>query len=175
MSDRFATEVTIGGNLPRKEVKNLAHAITQDGLGIEYQDKDSNELCLYILSAAAKKEPLSFSNTEVANGATENLERFCQTHELSYVKRVEGKYEYNGEIHWWNPTMTEPKSWADTDIGAHQPMLSRNTLQKLKDRGKTLEAALEFLDSIAPPPPPLQFTSRKIRKVKSKPFDPFDL
>jgi hypothetical protein len=175
MSDRFSTEITIGGTLALKEVEAFTKAVEADGLGLEWEASPAKTIHKHILHAAKTKQAVVFNDHEVAGGLTDHIFAFCQSHDLSFVKRVDGKYEYNGEIHWWKPGMDEVRIWVNTNNNATEAMLTMDNLLDLEADGKSIKDAIELLQSVAPEPPPLKIIGLKQRKKRGKPYDPFNL
>ena len=180
MSDRFPTEITIGGQLTAKELAALVTHVHADGLGIEWEPAGkASSLKQRALQAVKDRQPVTFSDCEIANGDIPGTIAFCQKHNLSYVCRVTGKYDFNGEIRWWSPGMEKERVWQHTTKEADEPMLTMDDLKDLEADGKKLEDAISLLESVAPSPPPLKVAgikpSPKPRKAKGSPFDPFNL
>jgi hypothetical protein len=89
-------------------------------------------------------------------GNTIVMDAFCIEHGLQFLKRVEAKYEYNGEIIWWTPGMAEPKVWAATNVSASRPYASLEFLRKEEENHETLAQVIKILEAVGPTPPPLQ-------------------
>ena len=92
------------------------------------------------------------------------MDEFCREHNLHYLKRVEGKYEYNGALHWWKPGMKGEQEWNDTDKDATQVMVSLTRLKKFLRSRKTLQWVIQKLSSKAPTPPPLRILAKRGRR-----------
>jgi hypothetical protein len=69
MSDRFATDVGIGGNIPRSLIPSLAEAIESAGLGLERGDTSSAKELRKALLNRDGKATLHLNATELAGGA----------------------------------------------------------------------------------------------------------
>ena len=107
------------------------------------------------ISQCGKPVSLTVMNNEVSGGNTDPLDNFCIKHNLSFDKRVDGKYEYNGEIHWWKPGLTNVQTWYDTDKEGKRIMIGIEKLEKMQAQGKSLADVLKRLRRIAPPVPGL--------------------
>jgi len=169
MSDRFATEVEIGGDIPRSLIPSLAVAIESAGLGLEWGDSSSSEELRKAIMDCNGTATLHVNATELAGGDTETLDEFCVSHGIAFTKRVDGKYEYNGEIHWWHPGLDGVQSWSDTDKEGKLVMLRREALEEALQKGSTLQQVIKHLKAVAPQVPNIRLTDRKRQKPKSRP------
>lgn len=153
--DRFSVEYTIGGRIKAPLVPKLIKAIQNVGLGIEWDEGYGDDDLLMAIKQCCKHVALSIMNNEVSGGNTDELDAFCIKHNLSFDKRVDGKYEYNGEIHWWKPGLFNIQSWFDTDKEGKRIMIGLETLEKNLKQGKTLAQVVKRLHRVAPPIPGL--------------------
>lgn len=176
MSERFPTEVTIGGFLPAGKLEEFATIVEAEGLGIEWEPSSCKSIIKSLKEAIRKGTNVSFSATELTGGLVEVLEDFCVNNNLSFVRRVDGKNDFNGEIVWWKPGMPDTASWEFTDKNAAKIMISREALEEKARSGLTLEDILKELHAVAPEPPALTTNPKRKPRTKSgKAFDPFDL
>lgn len=114
MSDRFASQIEIGGKVSRLQRsvvdpdETILHAlmamITQEGVSHEY-----GATVVHIVTEAELLEHLDsnghllFRDDQAVNGAMTDLEEFCQDEGLSY-RRVSGMYPpYLGEVVYFHP------------------------------------------------------------------------
>ena len=154
--DRFSVTFTLGGKLKATLVPNLIKAIQEAGLNIEWNQGYGEDDILQAIRLCGKTIPLTVMNHELGAGNTEPLDLFCIKHRLSFDKRVDGKYEFNGEIHWWKPGLKQVQVWYDTDKEAKRVMASLFLLENALTHGKTLEQIVKRLRRVAPPVPGLQ-------------------
>jgi len=157
MSDRFMTEVEIGGKIPRSIIPDLIGAIQAAGLDLDWNDGEPSEEALrQKLEECNGKETLSVNATELSGGNVDPLDQFCVANNIPFMKRVEGKYDYNGEIFWWQPGMRRAEVWEDTDKEATRVMISLAALKKLRRSRKTLDQVIQKLEKVALPTGPLR-------------------
>jgi len=159
MSDRFMTEVEIGGKIPRSIIPDLIGAIQAAGLDLDWNDGEPSEEALrQKLEECNGKETLSVNATELSGGNVDPLDQFCVANNIPFMKRVEGKYDYNGEIFWWQPGMPKILSWEDTDHEAKRIMVSLPMLKKARQAKKLLGTVIKRMELIAPAVPQVQLT-----------------
>ena len=157
----------MGGALRTRDIAALIDAVLSDGFSLNYGSEDSPEALKQEIEECVRNErPFIVSACEIAWGRTETLDEFCREHGLGYLKRVEGKYEYNGALHWWKPGMKAEQEWNDTDKDATQVMVSLTRLKRFLRRGTSLQRVIQKLSSKAPPPPPLRILAKRGRKKR---------
>jgi len=165
MADRFAVSYELGGTLRAQDIPALVDAILSDGLSLNDGSDDSLEAFKQEIEECARNErPFIVSGCEIAWGQTETLDEFCRKHRLHYRKRVGGKYEYNGALHWWKPGMKAGQEWIETDKDATEVMIGLTRLKKFLRRRKTLQEVVQELSSKAPTPPPLRIQECRSRR-----------
>ena len=136
------TEVEIGGKIPRSIIPDLIGAIQAAGLDLDWNDGEPSEEALrQKLEECNGKETLSVN-----------------ANKIPFMKRVEGKYDYNGEIFWWQPGMPKILSWEDTDHEAKRIMVSLPMLKKARQAKKLLSTVIKRMELIAPAVPQIQLT-----------------
>lgn len=148
MSDNFYGSIKIGGELPKELINEFLGKIEKD-TGMNYGKLDripDNNGTLYI------------EDSEARNGQFDNLETWCQKHDLSYVRESSACYEYSAEVVWWIPGMEEAMvvlTTMDQEPYIIKDTLNRiiNFLEKVKDpKDATLmledykEWAMEVID-----------------------------
>ncbi len=181
MADRFATDVEIGGVIPRSLIPDLINAIQSAGLDLEWNDGTPSEQALrQELEGCDGKATLHVNATELAGGDINPLDEFCVANGIPFTKRVDGKYDYNGEIHWWHPGLSRIQTWSDTDKEASKVMLGLASLKEVLQAGKTLEQVVQQLEKVAPQVPNVQIAAsthaaREPERVGTEPFRLFDL
>lgn len=103
MSDRMYAEIHIGGSLYRRDLEEfieLACSANRD------EKVDEAWLLRYAKENDTDGE-IILRDPEVAWGKFEDLEKFCEDHDLTYRRETEGKYEYDPETAYWTPGMKE--------------------------------------------------------------------
>jgi len=109
MSDRFATQIQIGGQLKSSKIKELIDAITMSEMSLEWGGPIIDDIEL------STKEDL----LECIDGKTktiilrdderswdidlDDLEKILQKLNLCYLKNVDADNGYDGELKFWSP------------------------------------------------------------------------
>ena len=109
MSDRFATQISIGGQLKSSKIKELIDAITMSEMSLEWGGPIIDDIEL------STKEDL----LECVDGKTktiilrdderswdidlDDLEKILQKLNLCYLKNVDADNGYDGELKFWSP------------------------------------------------------------------------
>jgi hypothetical protein len=158
MADRFATQFEIGGSLKRKKLEEFISILQSDGFGLNYEDATAEAMTAEAERCSKEGEPLIVSALEIAWGDVDSTQEFCQKHKLPFIKRVDGKFEYNGDITWWQPGLRRPETWEDTDKEANKVMISLEALRKKRRSRKTLAQVIKELEKVAPPTGNFQIT-----------------
>jgi hypothetical protein len=98
MSDRFPAEITIGGNIPRRLLDELAGMIASEGVSLDWQYAlDQAGVRAAIETAAAKGETVRFTDDEAAYGQFDDLENWLTSHGIDFDRHGDARYEYDGE------------------------------------------------------------------------------
>lgn len=105
MSDRFATQIEIGGLLETSRVQEFIDAINSERMSLEWGEcpvkfKDKDDLARNL---AGSNDPIILMDDERSWGGIEDLENTCQELGLTYKTTVFPKYEYDGELTFWSP------------------------------------------------------------------------
>lgn len=146
MADRVSASITIGGALGAALLPDLLAAIANERLSTEWDGEP------FAADQLACGEPLRLMAHEVAWGRFEELEAFCLTHGLPFV-RWSGAYA--GQLGAERTVFTgsgEPQSYAadeDDDI-----LIGRCTVERLG----TIEAVIAHFDAADFAVPPLVIT-----------------
>ena len=156
MADRFSTQIEIGGALKRKDLEGFISTLQSDGLGLNYEDATAEAMIAEAERCNKEGEPFVVSALEIAWGDVDSTQEFCQEHKLPFIKRVDGKFEYNGVLTWWQPGMRRAEVWEDTDKEATRVMISLAALKKLRRSRKTLDQVIQKLEKVALPTGPLR-------------------
>jgi len=98
MSDRFPAEITIGGNIPRRLLDELAGMIASEGVSLDWQYAlDTAAVRAAIETAAAKGETVRFTDDEACYGQFDDLENWLTAHGIDFDRHGDARYEYDGE------------------------------------------------------------------------------
>ena len=87
MSDYFAVEICVGGDLPAADLEGLWRALAAD------------------------------VNFNARYGGCEATEHFCQEHGLAYRRHSDAYAEHDGEIVGWEPGLEQPHAITATQDG----------------------------------------------------------
>src|SRR5665213_721232 len=151
MADRFATQFEIGGFLKREKLEEFISTLQSDGFGLNYEDATVEAMIVEAERCSEEGKPFVVSALEIAWGDVDSTQEFCQKHKLCFIKRVDGKFEYNGDITWWHPGMRRPATWEDTDKEASKVMISLEALKRKHRSHKTHAQVIKELERVAPP------------------------
>ena len=98
MSDRFPAEITIGGNIPRRLLDELAGMIASEVVSLDWQYAlDQAGVRAAIETAAAKGETVRFTDDEAVCGQFDELENWLTGHGIDFDRHSDARYEYDGE------------------------------------------------------------------------------
>ena len=148
MADRVSATITIGGNLPADQLLELAAIINGEGLSTDWDGED------FTVSQLVPGRALTLMAHEVAWGRFEDLESFCVTEHLPFV-RWSGAY--SGQWGAERVVFTgsgEPASFA-ADEEDHI-LVDRGTIDLLA----TIEAVRAHFDAADFVVPPLHVDGR---------------
>jgi len=143
MADRVSASIMIGGTLGAAEFEELTDLIASEGLAIEW-DGEPFEPHHHVPG-----EPLRLFAHEVAGGSFGDLESWCRSHGLPFVRWCGG---YPGQ---WGPERVvatgggSATSYAVTEDD--EVVISRSTVEKLG----SFEAVLAHFDAAEFTVPPL--------------------
>ncbi len=150
MSDSFATQIEIGGKLKLSDLAKFIELASDCATDWDGVDADES----YVLDTAAEQCTVKLFNVESVYGMFEDMEAFCCEHGLTWVRKTEGKYEYNAEIVFWRPRMASTVTLLTTQDGG-ELIITLSELQTALDVKKTLRKVIRELD-IVPTVPPLE-------------------
>ena len=143
MSDRFPAEITIGGNIPRRLLDELAGMIASEGVSIDWQyAMDKAAVRAAIEAAAARCETVRFTDDEACYGQFEDLENWLTSHGIDFDRHSDARYEYDGE-------------------NAYGRGRKRPVTMKADQSGKDLVSAEEVRNILASQAPP----DRKLARI----------
>jgi hypothetical protein len=98
MSDRFPGEITIGGNISRLLLDELAEKIASEGVSIDWQyTLDKTAVRKAIEAAAARGQTVRFTDDEACYGQFEDLEVWLTSHGIDFDRHSDARYEYDSE------------------------------------------------------------------------------
>lgn len=105
MSDRFQTEIRIGGKLPLSKVQELIDIINSGDWGLDWEDvplrlrsKDDLMDCV-----SPTRGSLVLTDSERRPDLNDDIQEVLQELGLTYKIVIEPKYEYLGELKFWSP------------------------------------------------------------------------
>ncbi len=151
MSDRFATQISIGGKIPRKVAEELCGVISSEGLSLGWDGEPFEPKKPEDLVEADKDTGLTLYDVERAWGSFDDLEEFLVEHGIAFDRSHEPKYEYDGELVMFRPGMRVAEVFtADTSgkiLVRAEELQNVIKLLRAKGRvpGKAVEAAREQL------------------------------
>lgn len=144
MADRVSATITIGGFLPPDQLLELAAIINGEGLSMDWDGED------FTVSQLLPNSALTLMAHEVSWGRFENLEAFCVTERLPYV-RWSGAYA--GQ--WGAERLVFTGSGEPTRFAADEEdniLIDRSTI----DRLATIDAVRAHFDDADFAVPPLR-------------------
>jgi len=116
MGDRFAGEISIGGDIPRSKVQGLIDAIHSDSPEVDWGDKQINlgdpeenldasiaKLMEFVVKDSPEEtrsnEPglLFLCDSDALYGEFNAIEAFCRENNISYNRHSKGYCEYSPE------------------------------------------------------------------------------
>lgn len=153
MGDRFHTEIEIGGPITREQLKEIAGHAAACGLSVDWEQVYEEGWILDRLEQQIKQGSpcLSLSDPEVSHEFESTLTEYLLLEGIPWNKKVDPKYEYDGEITWWRKGMKAHKTWmTNTDAIA---VVTAETLRTWLAKRKTLKWVVEHLSKIPPPLP----------------------
>jgi len=143
MADRVSASIIVGGTVDADEFNELADVIASEGLAMEW-DGEPFEPHHHIAG-----EPLRLFAHEVAGGSFDDLESWCLSHQLPFVRWCGG---YSGQ---WGPERVvatgdgSSRSFAVTEDD--EVVISRSTVEALG----SMEAVAAHFDAAEFAVPPL--------------------
>lgn len=135
MADRVSASIVVGGAVNTDDFDELADIIKSEGLAVEW-DGEPFEPHHHVVG-----EPLRLFAHEVAGGSFDNLESWCRSHRLPFVRWCGG---FSGQ---WGPERVvatgdgSSLSYAVTEDD--EVVISRGTVEKLG----SLEAIIAHFDA----------------------------
>jgi len=144
MPDCMPAAIYIGGKLSKKKLEELRDILPPVG--------DLDE-------AIRKREAFYGEDGDAAWGKLEELETFCRKNKLTYRRTSNAKYEWDGEVVFWEPGLKEPLSNRCTQEGNSYATYER--LKLLLKSGGTLRDIVDDLSRFEKRIPPLELKAKK--------------
>lgn len=91
MSDRVSASITLGGTLPRAKLRELLNVIAAEGLSTQWDGEP------FSADQIPAEAPLELFAHQVVGGSFDQVESFCVSHALPFVRWCDG---YTGG---WSP------------------------------------------------------------------------
>ena len=131
MGEPIGMMIEIGGKLSAKKMGDLISAIDDD-----LQEWSSPLTAEELKTFKGKLTIYGVSNY----GECDELKKFLRENKMSYIHTIEGKYEYEGEVSFWNPKMDKEVSMMADQQG--NPTVKLDALKNLE---KYVTLALDHL------------------------------
>ena len=144
MPDCMPATIYIGGKLRKAKLDELRDLLPPVG--------DLDE-------AFRESKPFYGEDGDAAWGHFPELEEFCRKNKLTYRRTCDAKYEWDGEVVFWEPGMEEPISNRATQEGHPYAILPR--LKAALEKGDTLCDVVADLSRFDKPVPPLEMVRAK--------------
>jgi hypothetical protein len=155
MSERMATWIAIGGNLPQALLPELCKAISDEQLSREWGGKpfeptDADDL----KDAIDELGQLFLCHEEATGGAFDNLETFLRQSGLPYNRHAAAKYEYDTQLVQFRPGLGVLNHLASED---GRPLVEQSEVQKIREalQAGNAEEALTLAEKLCPKRPQL--------------------
>lgn len=161
MSDRYAAQITIGGEIQQKDLTRLFKAITHEGISTEwdgdpFQPQHEKE----ILCVLNKDGYLRSCDTQASDGRFPDLEQWLIAHHIPFTRASEAKYENDAVVLEYRPTLKRLISRAANNQGdtliSYEGALNALILLKKKETEKATCCLEHLLRPIVEPLPPLK-------------------
>jgi hypothetical protein len=160
MSDRYAAQITIGGEIQQKDLTGLFKAITYEGISTEwdgdpFQPQHEKE----IRGVLNKDGQLRLCDTQASDGRFPDLEQWLIAHRISFTTASEAKYENEAVVVEYRPTLKQLISRAANNQGdtliLYEGALNALIVLKKKETEKATHCLEHLLRPIVEPLPPL--------------------
>jgi|MudIll2142460700_1097286.scaffolds.fasta_scaffold67830_4 hypothetical protein len=104
MSDRFAAQITIGGDVPRSLVEGLCNEISASGGSRDWGETSCEPSSAEeLLASRGEDGTITLYDSEARYGEFPELESFLTAHGIPFDRTSEAKWEYDGEIVKFRP------------------------------------------------------------------------
>lgn len=118
MSERYATQITIGGRISKRRLPQLLKAVRAAGVACHWGEPPLEPQSEAEILAAVHENELVLCDDQVRAGEFTELESACRKLGLSYSRWTEGFCEYDAEIVDWRPGMKEPRRRIGSNSGS---------------------------------------------------------
>lgn len=161
MSDRYAAQITIGGEIQQKDLTGLFKAITDEGISTEWDgDPFEPQHEKEILCVLNKDGHLRLCDTQASDGRFPDLEQWLIAHCIPFTRASEAKYENDAVVVDYRPTLKQLISRAANNQGdtliSYEGALNALILLKKKETEKATRCLEHLLRPIVEPLPPLK-------------------
>lgn len=163
MADRVSASIKLGGTLPRAKLGELLKVIAAEGLSTEWDGEP------FSADQIPAEAPLELFAHQVAGGSFDQLESFCVSHALPFMRWCDG---YTGG---WSPERLvfggtgEPRSYSVNE--SDQVVIGRTEIRLLG----SLEAIEAHFASAEMAVPPLTLVERRNPMAKVSPEPTMDM
>lgn len=152
MSDRFPTEIEIGGPLTKAQLRQIAELTGQVGMSCNWEQNYEPDWIEQKLMAqlAEDSEFLEVNDHEISHEFEQDLTDYLIEQGIPWNKRVTARYEYDADLTWWRPGMKRPEQWCMMDHDCNSVQVSLELLKKWRKQRKGLAWVIKQLEKVAP-------------------------
>jgi hypothetical protein len=153
MSDRFHTEIEIGGPVTSVQLRTIAELTGQVGMSCDWSGEENPDVIEKALQEQLAKDAryLTVNDPEVSHEFEADLTDYLIDQKIPWNKRVDAKYEYDAEFTWWRPGMKRPETWCYMDSNCQNVHVSLELLLKWRKQRKGLAWVIKELKKVGPP------------------------
>lgn len=153
MSEHFPAYIKIGGDLVAADLDNFLLAIQRYDLRIGewYSDYPTKE---GLIAASDQSRPLYLYDDSAPFGQFEELEAFCESHQLTYRRASDAFNEWNAEIVYYDPIRKRTYLCLGTQDG--DPAITLTDLLQHQKAGHTLEVVIATMSRFQASLPPFR-------------------
>lgn len=168
MSEHMPATIRIGGPITEELRERLVQVARMEQMHVDLDammPASEVELEQAIDQAIRGKGPLELGSESAPDGEFRELEGFCQSNGLSYVRHRAGEWGYDSEFAWWTPGMPKPAT-GDATYGRDalvSAIAIKNIIGGPGGCIKRLDAIREYLEkNTTPDAPPLSMTGAAV-------------
>lgn len=153
MADRFSTEIKFGGPVTEAQLRQIASLAAQCNLSVNYEQNYEEEFIFKALvqQMADDYQHFELNDHDLYTDMEDDLTDYLQKQKIPYEIRVDARYEFDSELHWWRPGMKREDSWQMMDHEAKTVMISLPALEKALRYRTALKTVVKRLRNIPPP------------------------
>jgi len=167
MSDRFPTQITIGGKIKKALLPHLIDRINRQQLQPEYRsDLPPIESETHLLQYKNREGLLFFCREEQSWGRFADLEKFLVEKGIAFDRHHSPRYEYPGELAQFRTGMRAPQVGIADDDGAL--LIDVFSLQEIRDMLKK-DKSKKGIQRV------LREMNRLCLDADVKPLEPFEI